>query len=198
MIPNVGTSIADMATALLARAPARFALLGHSLGGYVSLHVALRAPDRAAGLVLVSTSARGEPDAGRAARAGVVAAARDDPEATFARLARASLARANRSSLAAGVEAMLRAGGIERFAREQGAAGSRSGTADRLAEIVCPTLVITGADDAVVPTAASDELVAGITGAALLRIPDCGHMPQIEAGAPLRRALGTIMAKLTD
>jgi 2-succinyl-6-hydroxy-2,4-cyclohexadiene-1-carboxylate synthase len=42
---------------VLARAPARFALCGYSLGGRVALHVALAAPERVTRLVLVSTTA---------------------------------------------------------------------------------------------------------------------------------------------
>lgn len=42
---------------VLARAPARFALCGYSLGGRVALHVALAAPERVEGLVLVSSTA---------------------------------------------------------------------------------------------------------------------------------------------
>jgi 2-succinyl-6-hydroxy-2,4-cyclohexadiene-1-carboxylate synthase len=51
---------------LLARAPARFALCGYSLGGRIALHVALAAPERVERLVLVSTSA-GIEDAGERA-----------------------------------------------------------------------------------------------------------------------------------
>jgi 2-succinyl-6-hydroxy-2,4-cyclohexadiene-1-carboxylate synthase len=52
---------------VLARSPERFALVGYSLGGRVALHVALAAPERVSGLVLVSTSA-GIEDPGERAR----------------------------------------------------------------------------------------------------------------------------------
>jgi 2-succinyl-6-hydroxy-2,4-cyclohexadiene-1-carboxylate synthase len=42
---------------VLARAPARFAVCGYSLGGRVALHVALAAPERVQRLVLVATTA---------------------------------------------------------------------------------------------------------------------------------------------
>lgn len=44
-------------SAVLARAPARFALTGYSLGGRLALHVALAAPRRVSALVLVSSTA---------------------------------------------------------------------------------------------------------------------------------------------
>jgi 2-succinyl-6-hydroxy-2,4-cyclohexadiene-1-carboxylate synthase len=53
---------------VLAEAPGRFTLCGYSLGGRVALEVALSAPERVAGLVLVSTSPGIEDPAERAAR----------------------------------------------------------------------------------------------------------------------------------
>jgi 2-succinyl-6-hydroxy-2,4-cyclohexadiene-1-carboxylate synthase len=53
---------------VLARAPERFLLCGYSLGGRIAQHVALAAPDRVAGLLLVSTSAGIDGAADRAAR----------------------------------------------------------------------------------------------------------------------------------
>jgi 2-succinyl-6-hydroxy-2,4-cyclohexadiene-1-carboxylate synthase len=53
---------------VLARAPARFALCGYSLGGRVALHVALAAPARVTRLTLVSTTAGIEDAAERAER----------------------------------------------------------------------------------------------------------------------------------
>ena len=53
---------------VLARAPARFALCGYSLGGRVALHVALASPQRVRRLVLVSSTAGIEDPAARAER----------------------------------------------------------------------------------------------------------------------------------
>jgi 2-succinyl-6-hydroxy-2,4-cyclohexadiene-1-carboxylate synthase len=50
-------SFAGCVDHVLARAPARFALCGYSLGGRVALHVALAAPARVTRLVLVATTA---------------------------------------------------------------------------------------------------------------------------------------------
>src|SRR5690242_9544485 len=63
-------SLGSMADAILDRAPSRFALAGHSMGGRVALEVFRRAPERIAGLALMDTAyaprpagAAGEPEA---------------------------------------------------------------------------------------------------------------------------------------
>jgi 2-succinyl-6-hydroxy-2,4-cyclohexadiene-1-carboxylate synthase len=53
---------------VLAQSPERFLLCGYSQGGRVALHVALAAPERVSGLVLVSSSPGIEDAAARAAR----------------------------------------------------------------------------------------------------------------------------------
>src|SRR5437868_11399894 len=54
-------TMSAIASALLAAAPPHFALVGHSMGGYVAVEVLRQAPDRAVRLVLLNTTAR--PDA---------------------------------------------------------------------------------------------------------------------------------------
>jgi 2-succinyl-6-hydroxy-2,4-cyclohexadiene-1-carboxylate synthase len=61
-------TFAGCVSAVLAAAPARFALCGYSMGGRIALHVALAAPERVSYLVLVSSTAGIEDPAVRAAR----------------------------------------------------------------------------------------------------------------------------------
>ena len=55
-----------------------------------------------------------------------------------------------------------------------------SAVSDRLSELTMPTLVITGDDDRVVPTEQSVRLAESLPDAALVVIPECGHVPQEE------------------
>jgi pimeloyl-ACP methyl ester carboxylesterase len=50
-----------------------------------------------------------------------------------------------------------------------------AGSASRLHEIKCPTLIITGKKDVVFPTGNSTLLAAGIDGSRLVEFPDAGH-----------------------
>jgi pimeloyl-ACP methyl ester carboxylesterase len=53
-------TMAGMADAVLDIAPERFALAGLSMGGYVSLEIVRRAPERVTKLALLDTSARSD------------------------------------------------------------------------------------------------------------------------------------------
>lgn len=191
VLPHRGDSIQAMAQALLERAPARFGLLGHSLGTYVALWAAGLAPERVERLALICASARAETDANRAARAALVEAARGDFAGTMARVARAAVAPENRAAAAPALEAMLRRGDLARFAREQQAAASRpalDGVA-RALTLPVPVLVVAGSADAIIPAAAARELAALVPGARHVELPGCGHTPQLECPEELGAAL---------
>ncbi len=52
-----------------------------------------------------------------------------------------------------------------------------------------PTLVITGADDRIVPQQKSIDLAARIPGSRFVALPDCGHVPQEECPGPFMDAV---------
>jgi pimeloyl-ACP methyl ester carboxylesterase len=58
-----------------------------------------------------------------------------------------------------------------------------------LAKITAPTLVIVGDDDIVTPPAASEFLVKHIPGSSLVRIPQSGHLTNIEKPTEFHAAL---------
>ena len=64
-------SMAAIARRVLSEAPSRFALAGHSMGGYIALEIMRQAPERVLKLALINTQARP-----------------DTPEATARRLIR--------------------------------------------------------------------------------------------------------------
>jgi len=61
-------SIAAMAARVLSMSPARFALAGLSMGGYVAFEIMRRAPERVTHLALLDTSARADDAARRETR----------------------------------------------------------------------------------------------------------------------------------
>ena len=76
---TASTPLAAIARRLLAAAPPRFALVGLSMGGYISFEIMRQAPERVAKLALLDTGARAE-----------------TPEQTKARLPRIELAKRGR------------------------------------------------------------------------------------------------------
>src|ERR1700732_493525 len=65
-----------IARRILAEAPPRFALAGHSMGGYIAFEILRQPPERVAGLALINPQAR--PDTAKATtrRHGMIARAR--------------------------------------------------------------------------------------------------------------------------
>ncbi|UNK41590.1 alpha/beta fold hydrolase [Luteimonas sp. S4-F44] len=176
-------SVGDMAERVLAAAPPRFALAGLSMGGYVAFEILRRQPQRVARLALLDTSAAPDPPT-RAAqrRAGLALLARG----RFAGVTRQMLPRLVHPRHVDGpvgeaVRAMAERVGADAYRRQQAAILARPDSRPLLASIAVPTLVVVGADDAMTPPAESHVLQRGIAGARLATIPDCGHLPPMEA-----------------
>lgn len=184
-------SIADLAEAVLAQAPPRFALAGLSMGGYVAMEILRQAPKRVERVAFVSTTARA-----------------DLPEQTERRrvlmdlAASGGLGRILPTVLASMVQpvhaqgpiadlfhAMAQAVGIEGFLRQQNAIIGRVDSRPSLAAIACPALVVVGRNDTLTPPERAREMAAAITGAKLVEIADCGHLSAIEQPHAVSAAL---------
>jgi pimeloyl-ACP methyl ester carboxylesterase len=70
--------------------------------------------------------------------------------------------------------------GAAAYARQIEAVLRRNDQRSVLATIDVPTVVITGADDAMIPISCAQAIKAAIRNAALRIIPNCGHLPPIE------------------
>ena len=64
-----------IARRILAEAPPRFALAGHSMGGYIAFEIMRQAPERVAKLALINTQARPDTPEATARRRGLMARA---------------------------------------------------------------------------------------------------------------------------
>lgn len=186
-----GASIAAMAESILQELPDRFALCGHSMGGYVALEIARQSRTRIAGLALISSSANADTPEQRAARQAVIGQAQTDFAGVVSKLAPAMLSRAGREKpeLLAETRTMVERCGAMLFVEQQSAAAQRHDYRDMLSTVSAPTLIITGEDDRIVSPDRSRELAAAIPGARLRLVPDCGHVPQREASHLVALAL---------
>lgn len=176
-------SMAAIARRILAEAPPRFALAGHSMGGYIAFEIVRQAPERVERLALVNTQARPDTPEATANRRAQMAAAQGGNydkamEALYPLLVHPS--RRDDAELRRVNYEMFADITPEDFVRQQTAIIGRVDSRPTLSAIRCPTLVLTGDQDLLLPHHLSDEMAEGISGAALVTIPACGHMPQFE------------------
>ena len=176
-------SMGAIARRILAEAPPRFALAGHSMGGYIAFEIMRQAPERVAKLALINTQARPDtPEASERRRSQVARARSGEYHAVLDELFAGFVhpSRRDNSDLRQLVRDMGDDIGVDAFARQQSAVMSRPDSRPTLAWIKCPTLVLSGDQDNTIPTALSSEMAAGIHAAKLVILPDCGHLPQPE------------------
>lgn len=207
--PPGATDLDAWAAACLAQAPRRAVWLGWSLGGLVAMAAALRAPERVAGLILMTATPRfvRAPDwpAAMAAEtlaqfhAGLLA----DPAATLDRF----LALQVRGSEAARATLRtLRRELAERPAPNPLALGlgldllRDADLRPRLAGLVCPSLWLFGSHDALVPAAAAPAVAAllpaapGPTRVQVIR--GAAHAPFLSHPAETGALIGAFLAEL--
>ena len=171
-------TVVGMAARLLRDAPEEFALLGTSMGGYVALEVVRQAPDRVTALVLISTSARADTAAQRASRegqSGLVEAGEFDRLVDAAFPGVVAEQHENDQAQLDFWRGTARAVGAEVFLRQQRAVLGRADARELLPTITCPTVVIHGADDRLIPIGMGAECAAAIPGAELVVVEDAGH-----------------------
>jgi len=155
---------------------ARAAVGGHSMGGAIALTLALEAPDRIAGLLLVGTGAR------LRVTPAVVLASADPARSREVASAVAGLSFGDGAapellrSLADGVAAV--APGI---LHGDFTACDVFDVMDRLPAIRAPARIVVGAEDRLTPPKYAAFLRASLPGDGLLVVPGAGHMVTWEA-----------------
>jgi pimeloyl-ACP methyl ester carboxylesterase len=185
-------NMALIARRILAEAPPRFALAGHSMGGYIAFEILRQAPERVARLALLNTQARADTPEATARRRGMMARAsgggyRAVLDELFPGFVHPS--RRDDAGLRRLVHDMGDDVGPEAFIRQQTAVISRPDSRPTLAGIDCPTLVLSGDQDNTIPNSLSVEMADGIRNARLVILPDCGHLPQLEQPEATAEAL---------
>jgi pimeloyl-ACP methyl ester carboxylesterase len=181
-----------IARRILAEAPPRFALAGHSMGGYIAFEIMRQAPQRVAKLALINTQARPDtPEISERRRGQMARAKAGEFHAVLDELFPLFVhpSRRDNADLRKLVHDMGEDMGADAFVRQQTAVISRADSRPTLAAISCPTLVLTSDEDNTVPNKLSVEIASGIPGAKLTIIPDCGHLSQVEQPQAVAAAL---------
>ena len=176
-------SMAGIARRILLAAPPRFALAGHSMGGYIAFEMLRQAPQRVAKLALLDTAATPDTPQQTEMRHRLIQLARDGklsqvqdqlwPLWVHAAFKDDARLRGIARQMAGQV-------GAEAFVRQQNAIMRRPDSRPGLAAIACPTLVLVGDADQLTPPVRSEEIAAAVPGARLVVLEDCGHMCAME------------------
>ena len=185
-------TISGIAAAILAEAPARFALAGLSMGGYVAMEILRVAPERVERLALLDTQARADTPEASDQRRQTIAIAEGGGFNKIAAMQYPRLvapSRADDTVLQTIVRRMADATGASAFVREQKAIMTRIDSRPSLTAIACPTTVIVGAEDQLTPPSFAEEMAALVPGARLVVIEGSGHLAPLEAPEATTAAL---------
>lgn len=184
---------ADDALALLTHLEIERAVVaGVSMGGYVAFAIHRRAPDRLAGLVLSNTRAAADSDDARAARDRMIELANREGAAGVAREMLPRLlgetTRREQPDLEDAVRRLILVNSTEGIVAALGALKTRPDATPMLPQVACPTVIIAGAEDVIIPVAEAEAMHDAIPNSSLVVIPRVGHLSNLEAPALWGRA----------
>jgi pimeloyl-ACP methyl ester carboxylesterase len=190
-------------------------LVGNSMGGFVGAEVCIKYPERASALVLVSAAGLSTKYLGFSSefyrRTSVRAFARATnayatiPEARVETLVRRH--RLRRAVLRPVVKYpdRLPAPLCAELLRGSGRPAAPYATdaimeydfRDRVGEIACPTLIVWGEDDRIVPVEAADAYERAIPRSRKVVFPDTGHVPMLERPSAFNSLLDEFLSSST-
>ena len=185
-------SMSAIAQDILRVAPARFALVGLSMGGYIAFEMLRQAPQRIAKVALLDTSARADaPEQSAMRRAQMSLAAQGRLAEVLEQQLPRLVGRARRedAALREVFKLMAEEVGAAAFIRQQTAIMGRTDSRPTLGDIRCPALVLVGAEDDLTPPERAAEIAGGIAGARLVTVPQSGHVSTLEQPEEVTRAL---------
>jgi len=176
-------SMAAIATSILQAAPPRFALVGFSMGGYISLEILRQAKERVIKLALLDTAAAADRPEQTERRHKSIALTKDGKqnereEALWPLLVHES--HRNDEAIRNVVIQMHLETGSDAYIRQQTAIIGRADSRPMLRELKMQTLIVVGDSDQLTPPVAAKEMSELIAGSKLEILPQTGHMSTLE------------------
>lgn len=176
----------------------RFAVAGHSMGGYVALRMAARSPERLVGLMLVDSRAEADDEAGRRRREEAIARILGGGRVEFLDDFIPNLVAPATRQRAPRLLEELRA--MAERVPDRVLAGCLAGMRDRsdsrplLTALPVPLLVMVGEEDTITPPASAQAMVSAAPRATLACIAGAGHSPPVERPVAAAEAMLAFVA----
>jgi pimeloyl-ACP methyl ester carboxylesterase len=186
------SSIQAMARHVLAVAPPRFALAGHSMGGRVALEVMRTMPARVTALALLNTAVHAVRDGEPQARGHLLRVAYEHGMRALAAEWLPSMMgcdSARSAELMPRMTAMIERWTASAYAAQINAMLNRPDTLSVLSSIAVPTLLLSGSDDAWSPVSQQQSIRRRIRHATLFEVHGAGHMAPSERPEQVAAAL---------
>ncbi|MFO3797414.1 MAG: alpha/beta fold hydrolase [Anaerolineales bacterium] len=162
-------------------------IAGHSMGGYIALAFARRAPQRIKGLALIASQAAADPPERRTAR--LETAERIAREGIGFLAEQMSSALTSQQSLRPQLRALIERQSPKALIGALRAMAERPDATDLLRESTFPLLLLHGQADSLIPIERARQLHALMPRARLIELAAVGHMPMMEAPAETAQAL---------
>lgn len=173
---------------------------GCSMGGYATMALYQAAPQLFAAMVLANTRAGADSPEARANRRNMLALVDREGPSGVAREMMPKLIGPTTRETNPSIEATVR-----RLIKQQSPVAIRSAvhrmmhrpdSMPLLSQVSVPTLVITGAEDEMIPVEESQRMASAISGSKLVIIPGAGHLANLEQPEAFNEALNAFLTSL--
>ncbi len=177
------SSVRELASDVLKKAPKKFSLLGHSMGGIVAMEIYSQAPNRIEKLILMDTNPKAELDEVKLKRepqirevnqGKLLEVMRDEMKPNY--LAESE----NKTSVLSVCMDMALNLGPDVFINQSRALQSRLDQQNTIQSIKIPVLIMCGSEDKLCPVERHEMMHNMITDSDLKIINNAGHMPTLE------------------
>jgi pimeloyl-ACP methyl ester carboxylesterase len=170
---------------------------GLSMGGYVAFALLRFAARYVQGLVLADTRSQADTPEGVAGRTRLLQVVQDKgPSAVADEMIPKLLGETTKRTRPAVVEqvrSLALASSADAIAGAIRALMTRPDSTPLLSSIHVPTLIVVGDEDALTPPSASEEMQRAIAGSELVRIPQAGHLSNLEQPDLFNAALAAFL-----
>ena len=171
---------------------------GLSMGGYIAFALLRLAARYVQGLILADTRSQADTPEGIAGRTRLLQIVQDQgPPAVADEMIPKLLGETTRASRPAVVEqvrSLTLASSTDAIAGATRALKTRPDSTPLLPSIHVPTLILVGEEDTVTPPAAAEEMHRAIAGSELVRIPQAGHLSNLEQPGPFTAAVAAFLS----